>query len=135
MCADIDNDIYDVSAQIKSDQAAKLKRMTELSPTPTFDKVKAYLADGTTKFAEMREATREQTDLNMLRQLAKTLAINATWELDMGDLMILPKHTCQLHWWAEVDKPPTTTYTVRPVKITALAFMEIAGNSIITVLP
>ena len=53
----------------------------------------------------------------------------------MGDLMILPKHTCQLHWWAEVDKPPTTTYTVRPVKIMALAFMEIAGNSIITVLP
>lgn len=58
--------------------------MTELSPTPTLDKVKAYLADGTTKFAEMREATREQPDLNMLRQLAKTLAIDAAWEPGHG---------------------------------------------------
>ena len=105
--------------------------MTEFSPTPTYDKVKAYLADGTTKFAEMREATTGQHDLNMLRQLAKTLAIDAAWELDMGDLTIPPKHTCQLRRWADVDKPPTTTYTIRPVEITALAFTEIAGNGIV----
>lgn len=55
--------------------------------------------------------------------------------LDMGDPTIPPKHICQLRRWAEVDKPQTTTYTIRPVEITALAFTEIARNGIVTVLP
>ena len=58
--------------------------------------VKSYLADTTTKFAELREITREQPDINMLRQLAKTLIVDAAWELDMGDPTIPPKHLCQL---------------------------------------
>ena len=136
MCADIeDDDVYDVSAQVQSAQALKHQKMAEISPSPTFDMMKSYIADKTTKFAELREITREQPGMDMLRMLAKTLILDAAWEQDMGDPTIPPKHLCQLRRWLEVDKPPTTTYTIRPVEIAALALTEIAGNSIVPTLP
>ena len=52
--------------------------------------VKSYLVDPTTKFAELKELTRDDPSKNMLRQLAKTLMTDASWSKDMGDPSIPP---------------------------------------------
>ena len=82
--------------------------------------VQSYLADPTTKFAELKELTREQPGKNMLRQIAKTLMTEAAWEMEMGDSSVPPKHLSQLRRWIDVGQPPVTTYTLTPVEIAAL---------------
>ena len=97
--------------------------------------VQSYLADPTTKFAELKELTREQPGKNMVRQIAKTLMTEAAWEMEMGDSSVPPKHLSQLRRWIDVGQPPVTTYTPTPVEIVALTLLEVAGNGIVPTLP
>ena len=115
--------------------ALKHLKRAELSSSPTYDMVKAYLSDPTTAFAELRELTREDHGQNMLRMLAKTLMSDTAWVKDNCDPSIPPKHLCQLRRWIDVREAPATTYSIKPVEIAALTLSEVAGNSIVPTLP
>ena len=135
LSADDDDDAYDVAAQAESAMALKHQKRAELSSSPTYDMVKAYLSDPTTAFADLRDVTREDHGQNMLRMLAKTLMSDTAWVKDNCDPSIPPKHLCQLRRWIDVGEAPATTYSIKPVEIAALTLSEVAGNSIVPTLP
>ena len=131
------DDAFDVSAEVKSAKQLKHSRHA-YSGTPKYSMIKDYLNDPTTVFVALREHTTDDLNKNMLRALAKTLLMDTTWTLDMGDPTLPPTHTSQLRRWIQMDPEPATmatTYKITAVKIAGPSLSEIASNHILPTLP